>query len=57
MPQLHNSTTDGYTNIPCGTAECWEIANSQSANWLSEGKFPYSARKLEKINKYTKNKF
>ena len=34
-----------HTRIPCGTAECWEIANSQSASWFSEGKFPYTGQK------------
>ena len=31
-----------HTRSPWGTAECCEIANSQLANWLWVGKFPYT---------------
>ena len=42
------------TKTPCGTAECWDMLNSHAANWLSEGKFPYTKMtKIELTN--TKN--
>lgn len=42
------------TNTPWGTAECCETENSQSANWPSDGKLPYTntwnERNDQKIN-------